>query len=103
LVEAGDLMSYGTSPAEGYYQVGNYAGKILRGLKPSELPVIQSSKFEFVINLQSAKALGLTIPPGLLGRVLINRRRWPGLGRVLINRPAVSAFAQTGHRADIAE
>ena len=59
-------MSYGTSTAELYYQVGNYVGKILSGLKPSELPVIQSSKFEFVINLQSAKGLGLTIPPGLL-------------------------------------
>ena len=66
LVEAGGLMSYGTSTAELYYQVGNYVGKILSGLKPSELPVIQSSKFEFVINLQSAKGLGLTIPPGLL-------------------------------------
>jgi putative tryptophan/tyrosine transport system substrate-binding protein len=66
LVEAGGLMSYGTNTAELYYQVGNYVGKILSGLKPSELPVIQSSKFEFVINLQSAKALGLTIPPGLL-------------------------------------
>ena len=66
LVEAGGLMSYGTSTAELYYQVGNYVGKILSGLKPSELPVIQSSKFEFVINLQSAKGLALTIPPGLL-------------------------------------
>jgi putative tryptophan/tyrosine transport system substrate-binding protein len=66
LVEAGGLMSYGTSTAESYHQLGNYAGKILSGLKPSELPVIQSTKFEFVINLQSAKALGLTIPPGLL-------------------------------------
>jgi putative ABC transport system substrate-binding protein len=59
-------MSYGTSTAESYHQLGNYAGKILSGRKPSELPVIQSTKFEFVINLQSAKALGLTIPPGLL-------------------------------------
>ena len=65
-VEAGGLMSYGTDVADSFRQVGIYAGKILSGVKPADLPVMQSTKFEFVLNLQTAKALGLAVPSGLL-------------------------------------
>ena len=66
MVAAGGLMSYGVDLAEIAHQVGLYAGKILKGAKPADLPVQQSTKLDFVVNLQTAHALGIEVPSGVL-------------------------------------